>query len=58
LKAGSEIETAEIADQLAGMLPSYAVPAKVVIRDDFPRTSTGKIDRRKLQSQALVHQSE
>jgi acyl-CoA synthetase (AMP-forming)/AMP-acid ligase II len=31
---------------LAERLPSYAVPARVEIRDSLPRTTSGKIDRR------------
>lgn len=33
-------------------LPSYAVPASISIREGFPRTSTGKIDRREMQNDA------
>ena len=33
-------------------LPAYAVPVALSIVDDFPRTSTGKIDRLALQSNA------
>jgi len=33
-------------------LPSYAIPTKIIISDDFPRTSTGKINRRELQERA------
>jgi acyl-coenzyme A synthetase/AMP-(fatty) acid ligase len=48
------IEIGELLDYLAGRLPSYAVPAKVIVMADFPRTSTGKINRRELQAQAAV----
>lgn len=33
---------------LRGVVPSYAVPMTVEPRDTFPRTSTGKIDRRSM----------
>jgi amino acid adenylation domain-containing protein len=34
-------------------LPPYAVPVKIHTMEDFPRTSTGKINRRVLQSLAI-----
>jgi amino acid adenylation domain-containing protein len=34
----------------AGRLPSYALPVRLTVVDAFPRTSTGKIDRRALLS--------
>jgi acyl-CoA synthetase (AMP-forming)/AMP-acid ligase II len=36
---------------VAGRLPGYAVPAVVQVLAAFPRTSTGKIDRRQLVGQ-------
>lgn len=36
-------------------LPAYAVPRRIAIRSDFPRTGTGKIDRLALQNDA-AHQ--
>ncbi|MGA9533145.1 MAG: AMP-binding protein, partial [Anaerolineales bacterium] len=40
------------ADDLIGFLgdrlPGYAIPTRLTISDQFPRTSTGKIDRRKI----------
>lgn len=33
-------------------IPGYAIPANIKIRKDFPRTSSGKIDRRELQRQS------
>lgn len=35
--------------ELGRKLPPYAIPVEIEIRDEFPRTSTGKIDRRALQ---------
>ena len=33
---------------LGDSLPAYAVPISLTIREDFPRTTSGKIDRIKL----------
>lgn len=35
--------------ELRRILPPYAIPVEIEIRSEFPRTSTGKIDRRALQ---------
>lgn len=53
LKPGSLLTEADLVEHLNNRLPSYAVPAKIFILDDFPRTSTGKINRRELQAWAL-----
>lgn len=52
-KAGAEVSAAQLVEHLAQRLPPYAIPAKLNLTADFPRTSTGKIDRRELQAQAL-----
>lgn len=39
-----------LAKHIAGKLPPYAVPTKIYVMADFPRTSTGKINRRALQA--------
>jgi amino acid adenylation domain-containing protein len=44
----------ELINHLSGRLPSYAVPVKITIMTDFPRTSTGKINRRELRDQAIA----
>lgn len=36
--------------ELSRKLPPYAIPVEIDIRSEFPRTSTGKIDRRALQA--------
>lgn len=36
---------------LVASLPTYAVPSRIAIKADFPRTSSGKIHRRELASQ-------
>lgn len=50
---GESIGEDDIIKHLSGRLPSYAIPTKIIISDDFPRTSTGKINRRELQERAL-----
>jgi acyl-coenzyme A synthetase/AMP-(fatty) acid ligase len=49
-KAGVTLTSSEVIGHLAGRLPPYAIPVKLNILEDFPRTSTGKIDRRELQA--------
>jgi acyl-CoA synthetase (AMP-forming)/AMP-acid ligase II len=51
-KSGSFLEESKLVEALSLRLPPYAVPVRIDIMDDFPRTSTGKINRRELQSQA------
>lgn len=43
---GADVESAALRRHAGEALPPYAVPTTIEIRDDFPRTSTGKIDRR------------
>ena len=49
MKQGSAITPADLTRHIAKQLPVYAIPGRVVFVDKFPRTSSGKIDRRKLQ---------
>ncbi len=37
-----------VKEDLAKMIPAYMIPARIVVQDFLPRTSTGKIDRNKL----------
>lgn len=37
-----------IREKLAAILPDYMIPAKIVELDEFPKTTSGKIDRKKL----------
>ncbi len=53
-KQNVNLTSAELETHLAKRLPSYAIPAKIIITADFPRTSTGKINRRELQAQAAA----
>ena len=43
-----ESAPAELIDYVRTLLPWYAVPERIEILQAFPRTSTGKIDRRRL----------
>lgn len=52
-KQERSINESELVEFISKRLPPYAIPVKVDIVSDFPRTSTGKIDRRKLQEQAI-----
>lgn len=52
LKENAALSPEDISAYLAGRLPAYAVPSQIMIAADFPRTSTGKINRRELQAQA------
>lgn len=49
-KDGQVPQADTLANFVADRLPPYAVPAKIHILAAFPRTSTGKIDRRALQA--------
>jgi len=49
---GAAVEMATLTQHVADRLPSYAVPGRIRIVDDFPRTTSGKINRRMLQAHA------
>lgn len=53
-RAGQALAEADLKAALAQRLPPYAVPARIRVLDEFPRTGTGKIDRRALRDQALA----
>ncbi len=53
-RAGGALEETDLVEHLGQRLPPYAIPAGIDIRTDFPRTSTGKINRRELQAQSAV----
>jgi amino acid adenylation domain-containing protein len=44
----AQVAADDLRSFLARELPSYSIPEKIVLLDDFPRTSSGKIDRRLL----------
>lgn len=52
-KRDAVIDEAVLKAALAGRLPAYALPHAIRLMDDFPRTGTGKIDRRALRDLAL-----
>ncbi|HEX9124072.1 MAG TPA: D-alanine--poly(phosphoribitol) ligase, partial [Actinomycetota bacterium] len=45
---GSELSGGELVVYLAGRIPGYMVPSRFDVRARLPRTSTGKVDGRKL----------
>lgn len=53
-KDGVPLQEAELVSHISGKLPPYAVPVKIHVLDAFPRTSTGKINRRALQEMATA----
>ena len=50
------LTTNALYDHLRHRIPWYAIPARIYIRDDFPRTSSGKINRRQLQEQTMKNE--
>lgn len=54
LKPGATVSAAELKAYLGSHLPPYAMPEKILLMADFPRTTSGKIDRRALKEQALA----
>lgn len=54
--AGSELSESVLVEHLGKRLPPYAIPVQIELAADFPRTSTGKINRRELQAAAIERQ--
>ncbi|MEL6263929.1 MAG: AMP-binding protein, partial [Cyanobacteria bacterium J06626_6] len=54
LKPAATLSEAELLTFVSARLPRYAVPQRVEILPVFPRTGTGKIDRRSLQKRAVL----
>ena len=52
-KDGFNLVQAELVEHISRKLPPYAIPVKIDILQVFPRTSTGKINRRELQELAV-----
>jgi acyl-coenzyme A synthetase/AMP-(fatty) acid ligase len=50
-KAGMTVTDQELLKYLVAKLPAYSVPVKIELLPQFPRTATGKVDRRALQRQ-------
>ena len=53
LKTDRDTDSAALSQHLATRLPWYALPRHIEVVNQFPRTSTDKIDRRQLQTLAL-----
>jgi amino acid adenylation domain-containing protein len=51
LAPGATTTSAELAAELGRTLPPYMVPERIVVKDDLPRTSTGKIDKSALSAE-------
>jgi amino acid adenylation domain-containing protein len=49
LRQGMSVEENALIAYLKGRLPHYAVPEQITVLQEFPRTGTGKIDRKALQ---------
>ena len=54
LKPNAALSAADLKQQAAERLPAYAVPQTIAIAATFPRTGTGKIDRRALREAAIA----
>jgi amino acid adenylation domain-containing protein len=46
--AGVDDDSASVREALEHKLPAYMIPAKIKIRSELPRTTSGKVDRRAL----------
>lgn len=51
-KRGEAPDSRNLLKRLAARLPDYALPVRIVVAADLPRTSTGKVDRQALQRRA------
>ena len=51
LHAGQSTGAAELRQHARERIPSYAIPEEIDIAEDLPRTSSGKIDRKRLSEQ-------
>jgi amino acid adenylation domain-containing protein len=56
LRVGARASEEDFRAYLVKLLPTYAVPARTHILQEFPRTTSGKIDRRALRDRALAAQ--
>jgi acyl-coenzyme A synthetase/AMP-(fatty) acid ligase len=54
LKNQAGCTEADLKRYLTGLLPWYAVPGKILLVSEFPRTTNNKIDRRALQERAVA----
>jgi len=51
-RGGGSLEPEALKAHLAQRISAYAVPGRIWVRKEFPRTTSGKIDRRALQAAA------
>jgi amino acid adenylation domain-containing protein len=51
---GASLRKPELVKHLSEHLARYAIPTQIEVREEFPRTSSGKINRKVLQAQALA----
>jgi acyl-CoA synthetase (AMP-forming)/AMP-acid ligase II len=51
-KTGESLSEADLKNTVSGLVPWYALPQRILILNEFPRTGSGKIDRRRLGLQA------
>jgi amino acid adenylation domain-containing protein len=51
-KEGTTLTAADVMRHVAACLPAYAVPTRLRVLEAFPRTSTGKINRREIEAQS------
>lgn len=49
-----DVTEMDVKRQAAQRLPRHMIPARVQVREALPRTSTGKVDRRTVSSEAMV----
>jgi amino acid adenylation domain-containing protein len=56
LRPDATVDVAALIAHLRDQLPVYAVPERIAVVENFPRTSSGKVDRLALKSQAASPQ--
>jgi fatty-acyl-CoA synthase len=52
-REGATVDEAELREYCRGKIAHYKIPRYVASRSDFPMTVTGKIQKHKLQEQAI-----
>jgi long-chain acyl-CoA synthetase len=57
-RRNTEDTCADLREHVSELLPWYAVPGEIDVMRSFPRTSSGKIDRRRLREQAMAKPGE